>query len=65
MPHLILLRAADVIEQAVRCLLMAQNGPQPMSAVWSLLGGKRTSRIRPPTSENDPNGIFDLVRDAI
>jgi Zn-dependent peptidase ImmA (M78 family) len=26
---------------------MARNGPQAMSAIWSLIGGKRTSRGQP------------------
>ena len=34
--------------------LVARNGPPAMSAVWSLSGGKRTWRLRAPTSEFDP-----------
>jgi hypothetical protein len=33
---------------------MAQNGPQAMSAVRSLSGGKRTSSGRHDLAENDP-----------
>jgi hypothetical protein len=36
-----------------RCLLLAQNGPQSMSAIRSLPGGKRTSRGNPISVEND------------
>jgi len=32
-----------------------------MSAVWSLSGGKRTSRLRAPTSEFDPKPTFDVL----
>jgi hypothetical protein len=31
-----------------------------MSAVWSLSGGKRTLRLRSPTSEFDPERTFGL-----
>src|SRR6476620_11501608 len=33
---------------------LARNGPQAMSAIWSLTGGKRTWRLCSPTSEFDP-----------
>src|SRR6202011_4306956 len=51
--------STDGAEQAVRTvcgklLLLARNGPPAMSAVWSLSGGKRTWRLRAPTSEFDP-----------
>src|ERR1700692_4294620 len=41
----------------LRCISpkVARNGPPAMSAVWSLSGGKRTWRLRAPTSEFDPN----------
>jgi hypothetical protein len=32
-----------------------------MSAVWSLLGGKRTSSGEPISVENDPEQTFDLT----
>ena len=39
-----------------RCMsfLLARNGSPAMSTHWSLTGGKRTSRLRWPRSENDP-----------
>ena len=33
---------------------LAPNRPLAMSTFWSLTGGKRTSHLRPPKSENDP-----------
>src|SRR6202521_5241948 len=38
---------------APACPPLARNGPPAMSAVWSLSGGKRTWRLRAPTSEFD------------
>src|SRR5258707_6071385 len=38
----------------------ARNGPPAMSAVWSLSGGKRTRRLRAPTSEFDPSPTSPL-----
>jgi hypothetical protein len=35
--------------------VMARTGPPAMSAVLSLSGGKRTWRLRAPTSEFDPD----------
>jgi hypothetical protein len=37
---------------------VALSGPPAMSAVWSLSGGKQTSQLRAPTSENDPQRTF-------
>src|ERR1700674_5210383 len=39
----------------LRCMSpeVARNGPPAMSAIWSLSGGKRTWRLRAPTSEFD------------
>src|SRR6266404_9083103 len=34
--------------------VVAQNGPQAMSAIWSLTGGKRTSRRQPNSVAIDP-----------
>src|SRR5258708_36401707 len=34
---------------------VARNGPQAMSAIWSLTGGKRTSRRQPNLVAIDPN----------
>jgi hypothetical protein len=39
---------------------VARNGPPAMSAQRSLTGGKRTSRLRPPKSENDPGCVKTL-----
>jgi hypothetical protein len=40
---------------SIQCRLLARNGPPTMSAVRSLSGGKRTWRLRAPTSEFDPH----------
>src|SRR6476620_8608332 len=37
---------------------LARNGPQAMSAIWSLTGGKRTWRLCSPTSEFDPKATW-------
>ena len=34
--------------------IVARNGPQAMSAIWSLTGGKRTSRRQPNSVAIDP-----------
>src|ERR1700676_2101505 len=49
-------QADKVIEIMLQCMSpeMARNGPPAMSAVWSLSEGKRTWRLRAPTSELDP-----------
>jgi hypothetical protein len=44
---------------------LARNGPPAMSAVWSLSGGKRTWRLRAPTSENDPTETSSGIGSAI
>jgi hypothetical protein len=48
-------RVAGRMFVGCRCRFMARNGPPAMSAVWSLSGGKRTWRLRAPTSEFDPS----------
>src|SRR5258707_11160191 len=41
-------------QAAARCRLLARNG-QAMSAIWSLTGGKRTSRRQPNSVAIDPS----------
>src|SRR5437868_3607410 len=42
-------------------LLLARNGPQAMSAIWSLKGEKRTSRRQPNLVAIDPPRTYDAL----
>ena len=43
---------------------MAPNGPQAMSAIWSLTGGKRASRRQPNLVAIEPSRIVDSTAAA-
>src|ERR1700675_3325470 len=43
-----------VVRFSTFATISARNGPQAMSAIWSLIGGKRTSRGSPISVAIDP-----------